>query len=75
MELLVKLYKIIKTWEEGSISQAFKDGSMITMFKKGNQNVGGNYRGIFIPRQTRSLPGSTPIDYLFTQILNTSSDN
>ena len=37
---------IIKVWEEGHVSQAWKDANIVTIYKKGDRTECGNYRGI-----------------------------
>ena len=37
---------ITNAWEMGSVSQAWKDASIITIYKKGDRTDCGNYRGI-----------------------------
>ncbi|KAK3509681.1 hypothetical protein QTP70_008422 [Hemibagrus guttatus] len=45
--LLVKLHQLIhKAWDEGSVPQAWKDATIITIYKKGDRTDCGNYRGI-----------------------------
>jgi hypothetical protein len=45
--LLVKLHDlIIQIWKEGEVPQAWKDASIVTIFKKGDRTECGNYRGI-----------------------------
>ena len=42
-----RLYRwITKIWEEGHVSQAWKDASIVTIYKKGYPAECGNYRGI-----------------------------
>ena len=42
-----RLHQLItKAWEEGSVSQAWKDASIVTIYKKGDRTDCGNYRGI-----------------------------
>lgn len=42
-----RLYQIItKAWGEGSVPQAWKDASIITIYKKGDRTDCENYRGI-----------------------------
>jgi hypothetical protein len=42
-----RLHKlIIKAWEQDSIPQAWKDASIVTIYKKGDRTDCGNYRGI-----------------------------
>ena len=50
---------IIKVWEEGHVPQAWKDGDIITIYKKGDRTECGNYRGIsLLSAAARSLLGS-----------------
>ena len=45
--LLVKLHElIVQIWQEGEVPQAWKDASIVTIFKKGDRTECGNYRGI-----------------------------
>ena len=45
--LLNRLHQLItKAWMEGSVPQAWKDASIITIYKKGDRTDCGNYRGI-----------------------------
>ena len=37
---------ITKAWEIGSVSQSWKDASMVTIYKKSDRTDYGNYRGI-----------------------------
>ena len=42
-----RLHQLItKAWEEGSVPQAWKDASIVTIYKKGDRTDCGNYRGI-----------------------------
>ena len=40
---------IIKIWVEGLVPQVWKDANIVTIYKKGDQTEGGNYRGISLP--------------------------
>ena len=45
--LFSRLHQLItKDWEMGSVPQAWKDASIITIYKKGDRTDCGNYRGI-----------------------------
>ena len=45
--LFGKLHELIcKAWEEGSVPQAWKDATIVTIYKKGDRTECGNYRGI-----------------------------
>ena len=56
-----RLHQLItKAWEEGSVPQAWKDASIVTIYKKGNRTYCGNYRGISL----LSIAGK-----IFTRIL------
>ena len=45
--LLEKLHELItQIWKEGEVPQAWKDASIVTIFKKGDRTECGNYRGI-----------------------------
>ena len=45
--LFSKLHHIITyAWEVGSVLQAWKDASIVTIYKKGDRTDCGNYRGI-----------------------------
>ena len=37
---------IIKIWEEGHVTQVWKDANIVTIYKKGDRIECGNYRGI-----------------------------
>ncbi|KAI0222887.1 hypothetical protein LSAT2_025861, partial [Lamellibrachia satsuma] len=42
-----RLHQLItKAWEEGSVPQAWKDASIVTIYKKGDRTDCGNYREI-----------------------------
>ena len=56
-----RLHQLItKAWEEGSVPQAWKDVSIVTIYKKGDRTDCGNYRGISL----LSIAGK-----IFTRIL------
>ena len=45
--LFSRLHKlIINAWKVGSVPQAWKDASIVTIYKKGDRTDSGNYRGI-----------------------------
>ena len=45
--LFSKLHQLItNAWEVGSVPQAWKDASIVTIYKKGDRTDCGNYRGI-----------------------------
>ena len=49
-----RLHQLItNAWVVGSVPQAWKDASMVTIYKKGNRTDCGNYRGISL----RSIAG------------------
>ena len=46
-DLFSRLHQLItNTWEVSSVPQAWKDASIITIYKKGDRTDYGNYRGI-----------------------------
>ena len=52
--LLGVLHKVIvRAWDSKSVPQDWKDAQLITLFKKGDRRVCGNYRGISL----LSIPG------------------
>ena len=45
--LFSRLHQLItNAWEVGSVPQAWKDASIVTIYKKGDRTDCGNYRGI-----------------------------
>ena len=45
--LFSRLHQLItNVWEVGSVPQALKDASIVTIYKKGDRTDCGNYRGI-----------------------------
>ena len=45
--LFSRLHQLItNAWEVGSVPQAWKDASIVTIYKKGDRTDSGNYRGI-----------------------------
>ena len=47
--LLSRLHQLItNAWEMGSVPQAWKDASIVTIYKKGDRTDCGNYRGIYL---------------------------
>ena len=45
-----RLHQLItNAWEVGSIPQAWKDVSIVTIYKKGDRTDCGNYKGISLP--------------------------
>ena len=47
--LFSKLHQLItNAWEVGSVPQAWKDASIVTIYKKGDRTDCGNYRGIIL---------------------------
>ena len=52
--LLQRLLEIItESWRKGKVPQDWKDAQLVTIFKKGDRRVCGNYRGISL----LSIPG------------------
>lgn len=46
-KLVDRLHQLIcSAWEEGTVPQAWKDASIVTIYKKGDRSDCGNYRGI-----------------------------
>ena len=66
--LFSRLHQLITVaGEVGFVQQLLKDASIVSIYKKGERNDCGIYRGIsFLPYQARSLPGSSATDYLPT---------
>ncbi|KAK2188302.1 hypothetical protein NP493_136g01003 [Ridgeia piscesae] len=47
--LFSRLHQLItNAWEVGSVPQAWKDASIVTIYKKGDRTDCGNYRGIYL---------------------------
>ena len=45
--LFTRLHQLItNAWEVGTVPQAWKDASIVTIYKKGDRTDCGNYRGI-----------------------------
>ena len=45
--MTIKLHDLIcKAWDDGSVPQAWKDATIVTIYKKGDRTDCGNYRGI-----------------------------
>ena len=64
--LFSRLHQLItNAWEMGSVPQAWKDASIVTIYKK-EQTVGNIEESLFFPQQARSSPGSSSTDYLHT---------
>ena len=66
--LVSTLHQLItNAWEVGSVPQAWKDASIVTIYKKGDQTDSGNYSGIsLLSIEARSSPVSSSTDYLPT---------
>ena len=65
-KLLETLTIIIrKAWEEGKVPQDWKDAQLVTIFKKGDRRVCGNYRGISL----LSIPGKVFARVLLNRLL------
>ena len=66
--LFCRLHQLItNAWKVGSVPQAWKDASIVTIYKKGDRTDCGNYRRIsLLSIQARSSPGSSSTDYLPT---------
>ena len=62
------LQLITSTWEVGSVPQAWKDASIVTIYKKGDRTDCGNYRGISLLSIAGKIFARILLNRLFTHI-------
>ena len=68
-KLVNRLYQLISNaWEEGSVPQAWKDASIVTIYKEGDRTDCGNYRGISLLSIACKIFAGILLDRLSTHI-------
>ena len=67
--LFSRLYQLItNAWEVGSVPQAWKDASIVTIYKKGDRTDCGSYRGISLLSITGKIFARFLLNRLSTRI-------
>ena len=67
--LLSRLHQLItNAWEVGSVPQAWKDASIVTIYKKGDRTHSGNCRGISLLSIAGNIFARILLNRLFTHI-------
>ena len=71
IKLVEILYDIIvEAWHKSEVPQDWKDAQLITIFKKGNRKLCGNYRGISL----LSIPGKVFARVLLNRLTSVAED-